>query len=75
MRGRLVLAAMTLAVFAACSSGGPPSGTLGPVDRLAAPVLPAWIASVSPLADARTLAQIRVIFAKPVASVTSTCTR
>lgn len=69
MRGRLVLAAMTLAVFAACSSGGPPSGTLGPVDRLAAPVLPAWIASVSPLADARTLAQIRVIFAKPVASV------
>lgn len=39
------------------------------VPVLAAPALPAWIASISPTKRAQTLAQVRIIFAKPVTTV------
>ncbi|MDP9111017.1 MAG: Ig-like domain-containing protein, partial [Candidatus Eremiobacteraeota bacterium] len=44
---------------------------LAAVAPLPKPSLPPWIESVSPLAKAQSLAQIRVIFAKPVTNVES----
>ena len=58
---------------AACSSPGTKGGQpLAAVDVLPKPTLPSWIASVSPLgAKAQSLAQIRVIFNKPVTKIES----
>jgi uncharacterized protein YfaS (alpha-2-macroglobulin family) len=42
---------------------------LAPVAALPKPSLPPWIAQISPTASAQSLAQIRVVFAKPVTKV------
>ncbi|MBV9720005.1 MAG: Ig-like domain-containing protein [Candidatus Eremiobacteraeota bacterium] len=62
-----------VAAIALVSCAGPSSNAakLAPVAALAKPSLPAWIASISPLGKADALAQIRVIFAKPVTPVTA----
>ncbi len=54
---------------AACNQNAPAPAKLSPVAALAKPALPVWIASISPAGKAESLAQIRVIFAKPVAKV------
>lgn len=72
----LILSAC-VAALAACNNGGQPQGQqteapvkLPPVSPVPAPTLPAWISSISPTSkDAQSLAQVRVIFAKPVARV------
>lgn len=72
MRVRLALAVLMTMSFAACSGGG--GGTASApvaVDALPIPALPGWIASISPTKTAASLSQIRIIFAKPVASVGS----
>lgn len=71
-RNRLLSFALVAFALAACSPNAPQSpGTvkLSPVDALPKPSLPPWIASISPTGRAQSLAQIRVIFAKPVAPV------
>lgn len=66
-RCSFVLAAF---IVVACSQ---PHGALklAPVAALPKPTLPAWIASISPTTQAQSLAQIRVIFAKPVAPLSA----
>ena len=64
----VVLAA---AALASCAGPAPNVRKLGPVDALPRPTLPAWIASTSPAGKAETLAQVRIIFAKPVAPVSA----
>ena len=60
----------SLLFAAACSSGAKPGAPLPSVYALPKPTLPPWIASVSPAgAKAQSLAQIRVIFNKPVTKV------
>lgn len=55
---------------AACSSGTKAGQPLAAVDALPKPTPPSWIASVSPIGEkAQSLAQIRVIFNKPVTKV------
>ncbi|HET9030977.1 MAG TPA: Ig-like domain-containing protein, partial [Candidatus Aquilonibacter sp.] len=76
MRGRIrPLFVMVAALVAtACSPNAPSTPTpvkLAPVAPLPRPSLPAWIAAISPTARAQSLAQIRVIFAKPVSPVES----
>ncbi|MBV8498650.1 MAG: Ig-like domain-containing protein, partial [Candidatus Eremiobacteraeota bacterium] len=66
----LLLAMLAAAAVVAC--GGPSNGNrLAPVEAQPQPQLPSWIASISPVGKTDTLAQIRVIFAKPVAPVTA----
>jgi uncharacterized protein YfaS (alpha-2-macroglobulin family) len=60
-----------VAVAVASCSGPARNAKLAPVAALAQPSLPAWIASISPTGKSATFAQIRVIFAKPVAPVTA----
>jgi alpha-2-macroglobulin len=61
---------VAVAAVAAVSCGAPtPAPELAFVAALPAPSLPPWIASVSPTGQADTLAQVRVIFARPVAAV------
>ena len=55
--------------FVACTGQRPNAPALAPVIALPSPSPPAWILSVSPTEKADTLAQIRVIFAKPVTAV------
>jgi uncharacterized protein YfaS (alpha-2-macroglobulin family) len=55
--------------LAACSGAQKPGAPLAPVSALSPPALPAWIASISPTKPAESLAQIRVIFVKPVTTV------
>lgn len=71
MRARFfgLLAIAAAGALAACSSAVSPRAKLPPVAPLPKPSLPAWIASVSPTARAQSLAQIRIIFAKPVTKV------
>ena len=66
--GFLCIAVAALAIL---SCGGPQPGAarLAQVEALAKPSLPPWIASISPAGTSETLAQIRVIFAKPIAPV------
>src|SRR5215469_10500881 len=72
MRGwnRCGFLALVAFALAACS---PNAATqiqkLAPIAALPKPTLPPWISSISPISQAQTLAQIRVIFAKPVAPV------
>jgi len=64
-----IIAGCALAV-AACSPSVKPGTPLPSVDVLPTPLLPPWIASVSPIGEkAQSLAQIRVIFNKPVTKV------
>ena len=67
----LALLIAAIAVLAAVSCGAPGSNVakLAPVEALPKPSLPPWIASISPTDTADTLAQIRVVFAKPVTPV------
>lgn len=69
MRNRGPAFALVAVALASCGGAGGTSGALAPVAALPAPVPPSWISSVSPIARATTLSQIRVIFRKPVAAV------
>ncbi|HEY9086204.1 MAG TPA: Ig-like domain-containing protein [Candidatus Tyrphobacter sp.] len=60
--------AIAVAALAACQGTGG-GASLAPVQALPLPRTPAWIASISPTKPAQTLAQIRVIFTKPVTTV------
>jgi uncharacterized protein YfaS (alpha-2-macroglobulin family) len=73
MRYVLALAALCAAVVAisSCTPSAPAPAKLAAVSPMAKPALPPWIASISPLGKAESLAQIRVIFAKPVTSLQS----
>ncbi len=64
-----LLVAVAIAAVASCNGGGPSVKRLSAVAALPKPSLPPWIASISPTRTAQTLAQIRVIFAKPVTPV------
>ena len=67
---RLPLVTLAACVAAACSTQPAPPAKLAPVAALARPALPPWIASVSPSGGGVvSLAQVRVIFAKPVTKV------
>ncbi|HEY1869311.1 MAG TPA: Ig-like domain-containing protein [Candidatus Cybelea sp.] len=65
----LVVAAIAAVAVASCGAPGSNVPKLGPVSVLPNPSLPPWIASISPTGTADTLAQIRVVFAKPVTPV------
>lgn len=63
--------AVLVAAAAACATQSQPA-KLPAVGALSRPTLPAWIASVSPAGTkVESLAQVRVIFAKPVARLAS----
>jgi hypothetical protein len=64
-----LLVAVAIAAAASCTGGTPSVQKLAAVAALPKPSLPPWIASISPTRTAQTLAQIRVIFAKPVTPV------
>jgi alpha-2-macroglobulin len=56
--------------FASCTAAPAPKVVkLAAVKAVPSPSLPPWIASISPMGKAQALAQIRVIFAKPVVAV------
>jgi uncharacterized protein YfaS (alpha-2-macroglobulin family) len=55
-----------IAIVALVSCGQPGPAKLEAVAPLARPALPSWIASISPTKSAQNLAQIRVIFNKPI---------
>jgi len=65
----LSCAAVVAAAIASCAPPERNAARLAPVEALAVPSLPPWIASISPTGKADSLAQIRVIFAKPVIAV------
>ncbi len=67
--GRLLFVAIVLLGVAACGAPGTKPAKLAAVSALPTPSLPPWIASISPTGNAEKLAQIRVIFAKPVTAV------
>ena len=57
---------------AASCAGPSPGGTkLAAVDALPMPSLPPWIAAISPAGTTENLAQVRVIFAKPLVPLTA----
>jgi uncharacterized protein YfaS (alpha-2-macroglobulin family) len=59
-----LIAASLLASCGGSSTGGEPT-----VAAIATPILPAWIASISPTRQAQSLAQIRIIFHEPIAEL------
>ena len=63
-----VFLAGACALATGCNTATGPQPLAG-VSALPKPVLPAWISSISPTANAQSLAQVRVIFAKPVSKV------
>ncbi len=67
----LLIGVFAAAAIVACGGPAGNANRLGPVTALPQPQLPAWIASISPTGKAESLAQIRIIFAKPVAPVTA----
>src|ERR1700722_5327719 len=69
--GRWVAVTAAALSLAACSSVAPSGGKLAPVAAAPRPPLPPWIAQISPTQQAQSLAQIRVLFAKPVTAVSS----
>ena len=64
-----LLVAVAIAAVASCTGAGTNEPRLSPVAALPKPSLPPWIVSISPTRTAQSLAQIRVIFAKPVTPV------
>ncbi|MGP8100703.1 MAG: Ig-like domain-containing protein, partial [Candidatus Cybelea sp.] len=64
-----LLVAVAIAAVASCTGGTSSVAKLSTVAALPKPSLPPWITSISPTRTAQTLAQIRVIFAKPVTPV------
>ncbi len=68
----LLVAVGGIFATASCSTQPAAPAKLPAVAPIAKPVLPAWIASVSPVGGkVESLAQIRVIFSKPIAPVAS----
>ncbi len=69
----LGFAGVALVALALASCAGPsPGGTkLAAVDALPMPSLPPWIAAISPAGTTENLAQVRVIFAKPLVPLTA----
>ncbi len=67
----LLFGVFAAVVIVACGGRAQNANRLGTVAALPQPQLPAWIASISPTGKADTLAQIRIIFNKPVAPVTA----
>jgi alpha-2-macroglobulin len=65
----LLCVALAAAAVVSCARNPAPPAKLAAVEAAPKPSLPAWIASISPTGKADTLAQIRVIFAKPVTAV------
>ena len=65
----LFYGAVTAVAIASCAAPAPNAPKLAQVAALRTPSLPPWIASISPTQTADTLAQVRVIFAKPVTAV------
>lgn len=63
-----LLVAIAIVAIASCT-GVPTAPKLSAVAALPKPSLPPWILSISPTAQAQSLAQVRVIFAKPVTPV------
>ncbi len=64
-----LLVVIAIVAVAACAGGSPKVPALAPVAALPKPALPPWILSISPTQRAQTLAQIRVIFRRPVTAV------
>ena len=60
---------VAVAAIASCGPSSTAPAKLAAVAPLPRPSLPAWIASISPTGNAQSLAQIRVIFDKPVTKV------
>ena len=72
MRRSLSILGIALAAsIAGCAQPPGPSLKLSHIDALPKASLPPWIASISPQSQAQSLAQIRVIFTKPVTKVES----
>lgn len=69
--GRWVTVTAAALALAACSNAAPANERLAFVEPAPKPSLPAWIVQISPTVRAQSLAQIRVIFAKPVTAVSS----
>ncbi|MFY9719404.1 MAG: hypothetical protein WAK16_07145, partial [Candidatus Cybelea sp.] len=69
MRAVYSLPAVIAIVALASCTGTPNVPSLTPVAAEPKPSLPPWILSISPTQRAQTLAQIRVIFRKPVTAV------
>ncbi|HEX4013876.1 MAG TPA: Ig-like domain-containing protein [Candidatus Cybelea sp.] len=65
-----MLVAAAIVAVASCNGQTGPS-KLAPVSAVPKPSLPPWIASISPTQSAQTLAQVRVIFAKPIAPLSA----
>lgn len=66
-----LLVALASLASVACSQGPRAGEKLVAVPAAPKPALPSWISSVSPLQTAQSLAQIRVIFEKPITAVES----
>ena len=64
-----LLVAFAIAGIVSCTGIVTNEPSLSAVSALPKPSLPPWIASISPTRTAQSLAQIRVIFAKPVTPV------
>jgi hypothetical protein len=62
---------IALAALVSCTGAPPGTTRLVAVQSLPKPSLPPWILSVSPIGQAQALAQIRVIFAKPLVPVSA----
>ncbi|HEV3195980.1 MAG TPA: Ig-like domain-containing protein, partial [Candidatus Cybelea sp.] len=60
---------VAVVAIVSCTGRMPSAPKLAPVSAAPKPSLPPWIVSVSPIGKAETLAQIRVIFDKPVTPV------
>jgi alpha-2-macroglobulin len=64
-----LVVAIAIVGVASCGTPAPNVAKLAAVEAVPKPSLPPWILSISPAREAQTLAQIRVIFAKPVTPV------
>lgn len=64
-----LLVAVAIVPIASCRGTAPSPPRLSAVAALPKPSLPPWIVSISPTRTAQTLAQVRVIFAKPLTPV------
>ena len=66
---RFLSIALASLALVACSQGPRVTDKLAAVQPLPKPSLPSWISSISPTVTAQSLAQIRIVFAKPVSAV------
>ncbi len=68
-RPALICSLLIAVGVSACANPAANAPRLAAVEALPKPSLPPWIASISPTGTADTLAQVRVIFGKPVTAV------